>query len=219
MPVIRQEEKGIHGSRQSIDFELFRITNILRVFVITLNNIVPHERNCRSLTNDHDLKRWALQKATEDSFLNFQASEHWLRSFKHRHHICSRKITKLVTRHQVEDSATIAISADSFLANVKQEMNQYAHEEILNTDQIGLELEMHSTRTLSHQGEKFTLARVRSKNSTTHSYTIQPMISLAGQLVGPVFLCLKELKGKMSDSKLTDYLLLLFLTNCSFFRY
>ena len=61
----------------------------------------------------------------------------------------------------MEDSAAIAVSADSFLANVKKEMSQYAAEEILNTDQIGLELEMHSTRTLSHQGEKVTLARVR----------------------------------------------------------
>jgi hypothetical protein len=46
--------------------------------------------------HDRDLKRWALQKAAEDSVLNFQASEHWLRVFKHRHRICSRKITKLV---------------------------------------------------------------------------------------------------------------------------
>ena len=169
--------------------------------------------------HDHDLRRWARQKAADDSVLSFQASEHWLRNFKHRHRICSRKITKLVTRHQMEDSAAIAASADSFLANVKQEMSRYTPEEILNTDQMGLELEMHSTRTLSHQGEKITLARVKSKNSTTHSYTIQPMISLAGQLVGPIFLCLKEPKGKMSDSKLIDYLLLLLYSNSSFFRY
>jgi hypothetical protein len=65
-------------------------------------------------------------------------------------------------------------------------MNYYAPNEILNTDQIGLELEMHSTRTLSYQGEKVTFARIRPKNATTHSYTIQPMISLAGQLVGPI---------------------------------
>ena len=83
-------------------------------------------------------------------------------------------------------------------------MKDYALEEILNTDQVDLELELHSTRTLSHEGENDTLTRVKSKNAATHSHTIQPMISLAGKLLGPVFLCLKEPKGKMSDSKLTN---------------
>lgn len=85
-------------------------------------------------------------------------------------------------------------------------MQNYAPEEILNTDQVGLELELHSSRTLSYLGEKVTMVRVRSKNATTHSYTIQPMISAAGKLVGPLFLCLKEPKGKMSESKLTYYI-------------
>ena len=153
--------------------------------------------------HDHDLKRWALQKAAEDSVLDFKASKHWLDTFKHRHKICSRKITKIVTRHQIADSDAINASADSFVAKVKREMSHYTPEEILNTDQAGIELEMHSTRTLSHKGEDVTIARVRSKNATTHSYTIQPIITLAGQLLGPVFICLKEPKGKMSDSELT----------------
>ena len=150
--------------------------------------------------HDHDLKRWALQKAAEDSVLDFKASKHWLDTFKHRHKICLRKITKIVTRHQMADSDAINASADSFVAKVKGEMSHYTPEEILNTDQAGIELEMHSTRTLSHKGEDVTIARVRSKNATTHSYSIQPIITLAGQLLGSVFICLKEPKGKMSDS-------------------
>ena len=149
--------------------------------------------------HDHDLKRWAL----EDSVLDFKASKHWLDTFNHRHKICSRKITKIVTRHQMADSDAINASADSFVAKVKREMSHYTPEEILNTDQAGIELEMNSTRTLSHKGEDVTTARVRSKNATTHSYIIQPIITLAGQLLGPVFICLKEPKGKMSDSELT----------------
>ena len=57
------------------------------------------------------------------------------------------------------------------------------------------------SNSLSYQSGKVTFARIRSKNATTHSYTIQPMISLAGQLVGPIYHCLKELKGKMSDTQ------------------
>jgi hypothetical protein len=106
--------------------------------------------------HDRDLRRRTLQKVAEHSVLNFQASEHWLRVFKHRHRICSRKITKLVTRHQMDDSAAITVSVDSFLADVKHELSHYAPDEVLNTDQIGLELEMHSTRTLSYKGRVVT---------------------------------------------------------------
>ena len=107
------------------------------------------------------LKRWALQKAAEDPSLVFEASEHWLRVFKCRHHICSRKIKKLVTHHHAEDTTAIIESADSFVRYAKRLMQNYAHEEILNTDQVGLELELDSSRTLSYESEKVTMARVR----------------------------------------------------------
>ena len=79
---------------------------------------------------------------------------------QHGHHICSRKITKLVTRHHAENSEAINASADSFVADVKQEMNFYGLEKIPNTDQAGLQLELHSTITLLHEGENDTLAHV-----------------------------------------------------------
>ena len=81
-------------------------------------------------------------------------------------------------------------------------MQNYAHEEILYTDKVGLELELHSNRTLSYEGEKVTMACVRSKNATTHSYVIQLMISDAGKLIGSLFLCRKEQKGRTSESEL-----------------
>lgn len=34
-------------------------------------------------------------------------------------------------------------------------------------------------------------------NAVTHSYTIMPMISMAGNLIGPVFICLQEPTGKL----------------------
>ncbi|CAF1391547.1 unnamed protein product [Rotaria sordida] len=58
---------------------------------------------------------------------------------------------------------------------------------------------MHSTRTLSYVGEKATLSAVRSKNKITHRYTLQPAINLAGQIVGPVFVCLQEKDGRMGE--------------------
>ena len=111
-----------------------------------------------------------------------------------------------MTHHHAEDTATIIESTDSFVRDAKRLVQNYAHEEILNTDLVGLGLELHSSRVLSYEGEKVTMARVRSKNTTTHSYTVQPMISAAGKLVGPLFLCLKEPKGKMSENELRYYL-------------
>jgi hypothetical protein len=45
--------------------------------------------------HDIDLRRWALQRAMDESLHNFVASKHWLHTFKHKHNIVSRKITKV----------------------------------------------------------------------------------------------------------------------------
>ncbi len=54
-----------------------------------------------------------------------------------------------------------------------------------------------STRTLTATGEKVTFGQIKSMNAVTHSYTIMPIISMAGTLVGPVFICLQEPTGKL----------------------
>ena len=97
----------------------------------------------------------------------------------------------MVTKREVDNQINIQKSADLFVAEVRILLPRYKADYVLNTDQSGLELEVHSNRTLSYHGEKTTLSTVRSKNATTHSYTVQPMISLSGKLVGPVLLCLK----------------------------
>ena len=69
----------------------------------------------------------------------------------------------------------------------------------MNTDQVGIEKELHSTRTLSIHGEKKIFRFVLSENTTTQSCTVQPTISLDGKPVGPMFLCLEESNGRMGD--------------------
>lgn len=97
------------------------------------------------------------------------------------------------------DQDHIDETASDFVRKVKSLLPLYDARAVLNTDQCGLELEVPSNRSLSYRGEKNTVASVRSINATTHSYTIQPTISLSGNLVGPVFVCLKELGGRMSE--------------------
>ena len=45
--------------------------------------------------HDIDLRRWALKQAMDESLHNFVASKYWLYTFKHKHNIVSRKITKV----------------------------------------------------------------------------------------------------------------------------
>lgn len=149
--------------------------------------------------HDIDLKRWALQKASELGDKTFMASDYWLYTFKKRHHIVSRKITKLVTKRDVVDKDIINKSADEFTCNVQKIVMNYNRNYILNTDQSGLQLEMFSDRALTYQGEKLTLSTVRSVNNTTHSYTVQPIITMSGHLIGPLFLCLKEQSGRLGE--------------------
>ena len=72
--------------------------------------------------------------------------------------------------------------------------------QIPNTDQLGIAKEINSTRTLSFAREKKTFDMVASKNATTHSYTVQPIISVDGKQVGPILLCLQEPEGKIGES-------------------
>lgn len=149
--------------------------------------------------HDIDLKRWALSKAHELGDTSFTASDHWAKSFKKRHGIVSRKITKLTTKRNVDSEDTISKTVDDFLNYSNRIISNYSPSRVFNTDQSGLQLEIYSNRTLSYQGEKITVATVRSINNTTHSYTVQPMITMSGNVVGPLFLCLKEESGRLSD--------------------
>jgi hypothetical protein len=150
--------------------------------------------------HDIDLKRWGLQKGSELGDKTFTASNHWLYEFKKRHNIVSRKITKLVTKRDVLDKDIINKSADDFVCDAGKVISNYNPNYVLNTDQSGLQLEMFSNRTLSYEGEKLTLSIVRSTNNTTHSYTVQPTITMNGNLLGPLFLCLKEESGRLSEN-------------------
>ncbi|EZA55677.1 hypothetical protein X777_04186 [Ooceraea biroi] len=55
--------------------------------------------------------------------------------------------------------------------------------------------EIHSRRTLTKSGVKTVEAMIQSISSTTHSYTIMPIISASGRLLSPLYIVLKESTG------------------------
>ena len=150
--------------------------------------------------HDIDLQRWAIKTARELDFNDFKASEFWVQSFENRHKICSRKITNVITKREILNSNEILKSEKDCIKLFNKLSPKYDEAQIFNTDQMGIEKEQYSTQTLSFQGERKTFGVVKSKNATTHSYTIQPIISLDGQLVGPLYLCLQEPNGKMGET-------------------
>ena len=152
----------------------------------------------RSIIHDEDIIRWALQAKKEIGFddIRFKASKHWLLKFKQAHRIVSRKINKFITRKTLESSAELTAKAEAFIDDVKSCIPRIGLENLYNTDQSGFQLEMHSGRTLAVEGEKQVQCLVQSISATTHSYTIQPLISATGQLLSPLFLVLKEPSGK-----------------------
>ncbi|XP_071581536.1 uncharacterized protein [Temnothorax nylanderi] len=150
------------------------------------------------MVHNIDLKRWALQAQKEIGNLNpiFKASPSWIARFKKSHRIVSRKVTKFVTRKTLEDSVDLQKTANDFLETVKPLIEQFGSENIYNSDQSGFQLEIHSGRSLDNQGVKTVERVVQSVSSTTHSYTIQPIISCNGKLLSPLFIVLKEVTGR-----------------------
>ncbi|CAF3878704.1 unnamed protein product, partial [Rotaria sp. Silwood1] len=106
--------------------------------------------------HDIDLRRWGLQKARELDLNSFEASENWLLAFKHRHRISSRKITQLVTRKHIESRQEIEQAAASFVDETNKVIEKYSPNEVLNSDQVGINLEPYGNRTLTHMGEQST---------------------------------------------------------------
>jgi hypothetical protein len=149
-------------------------------------------RNNNLPVHDLDVKRWALSKAKTENIDGFKASSYWLLNFKKRNGISSRKVTKFVSHREVVDKSIIKQTADDFVAEATKHIPKYKLDFVLNADQSGFNYEMPSNRTLSYEGEKATYLSVKSLNAISHSYTVMPIISAAGQLLSPVFICLQE---------------------------
>ncbi len=136
------------------------------------------------------------KKARELNDNTCHANDNWILHFKHRHSLCSRKVTK----REVIGSDAIHESANNFVNKVQGLLPQYEQANAINTDQSGLEIEMVGNRTISFRGVKINLGKVRSVHNTSCSYTVQFMLSLSGQPKVPCFLSLKESSGHINNN-------------------
>ena len=123
---------------------------------------------------------------------NFVASHYWFHHFKFEYGIVSRKVTKLVSK--LSDEANIPIDSNNFLIEAIIIIIQFSSSAVINTDQSGFNYEMYSKRTLSQYGEKNTVLFVNSMNAISHSYTIQPVITMEGKLLPKFLICIYCIK-------------------------
>ncbi|CAL8127138.1 unnamed protein product [Orchesella dallaii] len=164
-------------------------------------------RNDFKCIKESNLHSWAIQASQtfQDDTFAFKASHSWVDSFKKKHGITSRRITKLVTRREILSMDAIHESAKAFQLGIKSDARNFQPDNIINTDQAGFTYEITNNRTLSHRGEKSTWALAKSPtNLATHSYTVQYVVSMAGKIVGDVFICLQERSGRLGPQVQND---------------
>lgn len=144
--------------------------------------------------HDEDLRIWALEYSNVMQFSDFKASSKWIKNFKRKFNIVSRKVTRFVGRKSTQDTTERAAAIASFRAEICQIASD-CPEGLYNTDQSGFQKEMHSGRSLEKRGAKKVEAVAQSKSCMTHSYTIQPVISADGRLFSPMLIVLQEPQG------------------------
>lgn len=145
--------------------------------------------------HDRDLRTWSIQKSQELGLSEFKGSNKFLTNLKKRLRISSRRVTTVVTRRYAASEEEKQRLKTSLLTTVNGLLPDYSLNHVLNSDQSGFNYEYVSTRTLSHTGERKTLQVAKSISNTTHSYTIQPIVSAAGKLLSPMLICLQETTG------------------------
>lgn len=148
------------------------------------------------IVHDVDLRQWALEANAIVQLEGFKASKSWITQFKKYNGITSRKITKFVGRTYGQEKEDLQTIATNFVNSVKPYIETCGAENVYNADESGFNLELHSGRTLTYKGAKAVACTVQSVGSTTHSYTILPIISAAGKLISPVLIVFKEAGGK-----------------------
>ncbi|RWR98638.1 hypothetical protein B4U79_06821, partial [Dinothrombium tinctorium] len=92
-------------------------------------------------------------------------------------------------------------NVNSFRISSQQLYPEYLPIQILNSDQMAFAYEFVSKRTLSDVGEKDIKVSIKSKNKTKHTYTVMPMTNYDGELLSPLYICLREINGEFGPTQ------------------
>ena len=107
---------------------------------------------------------------------------------------------QVVMKHELMNDDEMPESTAWFAAEIKALPSHYNEGSILDTDQLGLELEVSSSWTPIFRSDKTTLATVRSIINTIHRCSVQSIVSIRGKIVDPVYVYLKEVNDRMIEN-------------------
>ena len=97
--------------------------------------------------HDVDIQRWALEAAVKVDLPEFKASWTWDEKFKNTHSICSRKITKLVSKAKFLNPDGLREKGEAFVSQVKPLVEGFGQRNVFNADQSGFNKAMSSGRS------------------------------------------------------------------------
>ena len=148
--------------------------------------------------HDEDIQIWAADRAAQHDFnRSFTASHNWVQKFKKDHQITSRRITAFVTRANFEDKLKLQEEAREWATRMRNLINtkNISPAFVFNADQSGFNYEMTRKRSLALVGEDTVEKVVDSKNATTHSFTILPLVSMNGEVYKKMLVTFQETNG------------------------
>ena len=96
-----------------------------------------------------------------------------------------------MTQRQFVSLDTIQMEGAAFVQKVNALLPQFDPNFAFNFDQSGFQREIHRPVTLAVCGTKGIDATIGNLNSTTHSYTVMPLLTFSGRLGPVLFICLQ----------------------------
>lgn len=142
--------------------------------------------------HDIDIAQWANEKAGELKLEGFIASDSWILRWKKMHSVVTRHITKVVTKVQLKGREKILSDAKNFVLQFHEKYSNINPGLVMNTDQCGINYNILKRRTLDIKGVKVVHGPATNINATSHSYTVQPLISADGSLAPVMLIVLQE---------------------------
>lgn len=129
----------------------------------------------------------------------FKGSSSWIKDFRKKNRLSTRKVTKKISRPRIENQPQVEENILTFLNNYTRLSRFFRRRSIWNIDQSGIEYEQSNERTIARTGSRDVYLRVDSLGKTTHSFTAQPILTRDGRLIGPLGLCMQEPAGQFGD--------------------
>jgi hypothetical protein len=185
-----------HGGTK---YQKFRAINdyVFREFVESMDHGLP--------VHDRDLEEWGLIYAEQVGARDFIGGHHWCVNFKRRNKIASRKVNCIVGVKKRLEVDKVKKAVEVFHDELKPLLLQTTCDQVYNTDQSGINMEMVDTRTLYQKGAKRVELVAQTISATTHSYSDQPLISADGKLHSPMLVCF-NIGYTLADDTFNSYM-------------